>query len=149
MQSDVVEVSIKAVVPTANSNGCAIFLGPENKTFHIHVEAHIGKAISMAINDEKKTRPLTHDLIGNIFQGFGIELDRVVINDFNKEFYYARIILKMQNELGTKIVEIDSRPSDSMVLAVQCKKPIMVAKKVLNEAEDMTEVLEGILKQQN
>ena len=113
------------------------------------MEAHIGKAISMAINDEKKTRPLTHDLIGNIFQGFGIELDRVVINDFNKEFYYARIILKMQNELGTKLVEIDSRPSDSMVLAVQCKKPIMVAQKVLNEAEDMTEVLEGILKQQN
>jgi bifunctional DNase/RNase len=36
-----------------------------------------------------------------------------------------------------------------MVLAVQCKKPIMVAEKVLNEAEDMTEVLEGILKQQN
>ena len=103
----------------------------------------------MAINDEKKTRPLTHDLIRNIFQGFGIELDRVVINDFNKEFYYARIILKMQNELGTKLVEIDSRPSDSMVLAVQCKKPIMVTQKVLNEAEDMTEVLEGILKQQN
>lgn len=149
MQNDVVEVNIKAVVPTANANGCAIFLGPESKIFHIHVEAHIGKAISMAINDEKKKRPLTHDLIGNIFQGFGVELDRVVINDFNKEFYYARIILNMQNELGTKIVEIDARPSDSMVLALQCKKPIYVAEKVLNEAEDMTEVLEGILKQQN
>ena len=146
MQNNVLEVSIKAVVPAANANGCAIFLGAKNKTFHIHVEGHIGKAISMAIN---KARPLTHDLIGNIFQGFGIELDRVIINDFNKEFYFARIILKMKNELGVKIVEIDSRPSDSMVLAVQCKKPIMVAEKVLNEAEDMTEVLESILKQKN
>ena len=149
MQNNVLEVSIKAVVPAANANGCAIFLGAKNKTFHIHVEGHIGKAISMAINKEKKARPLTHDLIGNIFQGFGIELDRVVINYFNKEFYFARIILKMKNELGVKIVEIDSRPSDSMVLAVQCKKPIMVAEKVLNEAEDMTEVLESILKQKN
>ncbi len=151
MQNDVVEVNIKAVVPvpTANSNGCAIFLGTEDKTFLIHVEAHIGKAISMAINEEKKTRPLTHDLIGNIYKGFAIELERIVINDFNKEFYYARIIMKMENELGTKIVEIDARPSDSMVLAVQCKKPILVARKVLDEAEDMTEALAGILKQQN
>ena len=102
----------------------------------------------MAINKEKKARPLTHDLIGNIFQGFGIELDRVVINDFNKEFYFARIILKMKNELGVKIVEIDSRPSDALAVALRMHSPILVADEVMDEAivweEDMQNIEEEI-----
>lgn len=147
MLNDVVEASIKGVMPT--SNGCAIFLGPEDKTFVIYVDQYIGSAISMAINEEKKERPLTHDLISNIFQGLDVRMERIVINEVNESTYYARIILKMENELGTKLVEIDARPSDSMVLALQNKKPIFVSRSVLDEVEDMTEILERILKQQN
>jgi hypothetical protein len=55
----------------------------------------------------------------------------------------------MQNELGRKIVEVDARPSDSIVLALQQKKPIYVAQKVFDTAEDMTEILERVLKQQS
>ena len=63
--------------------------------------------------------------------------------------FFARIVLSMKNELGTKIVEIDARPSDSMVLALHAKKTILVARKVMDSVEDMTEILERILKQQN
>ncbi len=147
MPNDVVEASIKGVMPT--SNGCAVFLGPENKTFVIYVDQFIGSAISMAINEEKKDRPLTHDLIYSIFQGLEVTLERVVINDVSDSIYFARIILKMANELGSKIVEIDARPSDSMVLAIQSKKPIFVAQKVIDQVDDMTEILERILKQQD
>ena len=54
----------------------------------------------------------------------------------------------MDNELGTKMVELDARPSDSMVLALQMKKPIYTSPKVLESVEDMTEILDKILKQQ-
>ncbi len=147
MDNDVVEVSIKGVMPT--SNGCAIFLGAPEKTFVIYVDQGIGNAISMTINEVKRERPLTHDLVGYIFQGMGIHLERVIINGVDEGTFYARLILKQENELGTKLVEIDARPSDSMVLALQEKKPIFVAESVLDGVEDMTEILERILKQQN
>lgn len=146
MDNDVVEASIKGVMPT--SNGCAIFLGTEQKTIVIYVDQGIGNAISMAINDKKRERPLTHDLIGYMLRGLGVDLQRIVINDFVEGTFFARIILKQENELGTKLVEVDARPSDSMVLALQEKKPIFLAQKVLDSVDDMSEILERILKQQ-
>lgn len=147
MKNDVIEVGIKGVMPTAN--GCAIFLGDSDKTFVIYVDHNIGTAISMTINSVKKERPLTHDLIGSIFLGLGVEISRVVINDVRDGTYFARLLLTMKNELGTKLLEVDSRPSDCMVLALQQQKPILVAREVMDSVEDMTEVLEKILKQQN
>jgi len=146
MQSDVSKVALKGVMPT--SNGCALFLGPEEKTFIIYVDAQIGNAISMIINDVSRERPMTHDLINNIFIGLGVNLQRVVINDVRERTFYARIILKMENEVDTKIVEIDSRPSDAIALALLEERPIYVTRKVLEAEEDMTELLERILKEQ-
>jgi uncharacterized protein len=143
---DVVEVTIKGLMPTAN--GCAVFLGNDDKTFVIYVDPTVGTAISMTINGVKKERPLTHDLIGHMLLGFSIGLERVIINDVNEGTYFARIILHMQNEIGRKIVELDARPSDSIVLALQQKRPIYVARKVFDAVEDMTEILERVLKQQ-
>ncbi len=146
MQSDVVEVSVRGVMPTAN--GCAVFLGNDEKTFVIYVDHSVGNAIQMTLNGIKKERPLTHDLIGHILLGLGAKLDRVVINDVTEGTFYARIILKMENELGRKILELDARPSDSTVLALQQKRPIYAARKVFDRVEDMSEILERVLKQQ-
>ncbi len=147
MKNDVEEVSVRGVMPT--SNGCAIFLGGKQKTFVIYVDQSIGNAIQMTINDVKKDRPLTHDLIGHIFTGLGVTVERVVINDVDSGTFFARIILQQNNELGKKVIEVDARPSDSIVLALQAKKPIFAARKVMDSVEDMTEILERILKQQN
>jgi bifunctional DNase/RNase len=147
MKNDVAEVTIKGVMPT--SNGCAIFLGNKEKTFVIYVDQSIGNAISMTLNDVKKDRPLTHDLIGHIFAGLGVTVERVIINDVDTGTFFARIILEMKNEVARKVIEVDARPSDSIVLALQAKKPIFAARKVLESVEDMTEILERILKQQN
>lgn len=144
--SDVVEISLKGLMPTAN--GCAVFLGNDDKAFVIYVDPSVGSAISMTLNGVKKERPLTHDLIGHLFLGFGISLERVIINDVNEGTYFARVILHMQNELGRKIVELDARPSDSLVLALQHKRPVLVARKVFDAVEDMSEILERVLKQQ-
>jgi len=55
----------------------------------------------------------------------------------------------MENELGKKIIELDARPSDSIVLALQLDPPIYVSRKVLDNVEDMTEILERILRKQD
>jgi uncharacterized protein len=146
MSADIVDVSIKGLMPTAN--GCAVFIGNDEKTFVIYVDPSVGSAISMTINGVKKERPLTHDLVGNLLLGFDISLERIVINDVNEGTYFARIILHMQNELGRKFLELDARPSDSIVLALQQKRPIFVARKVFDAVEDMSEILERVLKQQ-
>lgn len=146
MQIDAVEVTIRGLMPTAN--GCAVFLGNDDKIFVIYVDPSVGSAISMTLNSVKKERPLTHDLIGHILLGFGVTLERVIINDVNDGTFFARIILHMQNELGRKFLEIDARPSDSIVLALQQKCPLHVARKVFDAVEDMTEILERVLKQQ-
>ena len=147
MQNDVVAVIVKGVVPTPN--GCAVFLGNEEKIFVIYVDHFVGNAIQMTIDGVKKDRPLTHDLIGSILVGLGTRLERVVINDARDQTFFARVLLTMENELGTKIVEIDARPSDSIVLALQQKRPIYVARAVFDSVEDRTEILEQWRKQQD
>lgn len=144
MKNEVIAVAIRGVMPTAN--GCALFLGTDEKVFVIYVDQSIGNTLSMAINKVKRERPLTHDLVHNIFLGLGVTLERVVINNVEDSTFFARIILKMQNELGTKLVELDARPSDALILAVQSDKPLYVAKDVLDAVEDMSEILERIQK---
>ncbi len=146
MPNDVVTVTVKGVMPTAN--GCAVFLGNEDKTFVIYVDHSVGNAIQMTLNGVKKERPLTHDLIGSILLGLGAQLEHVVVNDAREGTFFARILLRMENELGKKIVEIDARPSDSIVLALQQKRPLYVARAVLDAVEDMTEILERVRQQQ-
>ena len=139
-------VTVKGAMPTAN--GCAVFLGPENKTFVIYVDHAVGNSIRMTLDGVKKPRPLTHDLIGSLLLGLGARLDHIVINDARDNTFYARILVHMENELGRKIIELDARPSDSIVLALQQQRPIYVAQAVLDGVEDMTEILERVLKQQ-
>ena len=79
MQNDVVAATVKGVAPTPN--GCAVFLGNDDKTFVIYVDRSVGNAIQMTIEGKKKHRPMTHDLIGSILVGLGTKLERVVIND--------------------------------------------------------------------
>jgi uncharacterized protein len=103
----------------------------------------------MTLDGKKSNRPMTHELIGSILVGLGTRLERIVINDADGKTFFARILLSMDNELGTKIVEIDARPSDSIVLSLQQKRPIYVARAVFDAVEDRTESLEQWRLQQN
>jgi hypothetical protein len=145
MENEVLPVTIKGLIPT--STGVAVFLGTEDKTFVIYIDPAVGQSLSIAINNVKRNRPLTHDLITHILMGLEAKLDRIVINDVDSDKFFARLILNMENELGKKILEIDARPSDSLVLAVQNKRPIYVSRKVFDSVEDMTTVFEDIKNQ--
>jgi bifunctional DNase/RNase len=142
MKKDVVPVEIRGILP-ANS-GCAIFLGTDEKVFVIQVEHNMGAVIGMFLQGTPKERPLTHDLIASVFQGFGITVERVIVTELRNSTYYARIFLQQENELGRKIVEIDARPSDCLALATAQKRPIYVASTLFEQVEDMSEVLARI-----
>lgn len=146
MDNSVVQISVKGVMPT--SNGCAVFLGNAEKTFVIYVDSGIGQAIQQAVNGVRLERPMTHNLVVSILDGFEAGVERIIVNDVEDGTFFARLILSMENELGKKIIEIDARPSDSIVLALLTERPIFVARKVLDSVDDMTEILAKILKEE-
>lgn len=145
MDNKVSQISIKGVMPT--SNGCAVFLGNDEKTFVIYVDPSIGSTIQRAANSEQSERPLTHDLMMTLLDGLGAEVERVIINDVEDSTFFARLIISMENELGRKIVELDARPSDSIVLALMAGKPLYASQDVFEKVDDMTEILARILQQ--
>jgi bifunctional DNase/RNase len=142
MKNDVVPVQIRGIIP-ANS-GCAIFIGNEDKVFVIQVEHNMGAIIGMFLRDTPKERPLTHDLVNNIFKGFNISVERAIITELKNSTYFARLILKQQNELGTKLVELDARPSDCLAIATAQKRPVFVTNSLFDQVEDMSKWLEEI-----
>ena len=98
----------------------------------------------MFIQNKAKQRPLTHDLMTHVFQGFGISVERILISELKGTTYYARMFLQQRNELGRKIVEVDARPSDCLAMATAQKKPIFVSAPLFEELEDMSHILEDI-----
>jgi len=135
-------VQVRGILP-ANS-GAAIFLGNDEKVFIIQVETNMAQVIGNFLRDAPKERPLTHDLLADVFRGFGIEVERVVITELKNSTYFARMILKMENELGTKIVELDARPSDCLAIASAQKVSVYVSNSLFEEVEDMSDYLDQI-----
>ena len=142
-QPQVVPVQLKAVVPAAN--GAALFLGTEEKTFVIYVDANGGHAINMFVSETEKERPLTHDLMAHFLAAFGAKVERAVINDVKNSTFFARLIISAENELHQrKIIELDARPSDGIAMAIQQKAPLFVSRDVLDEVDDASDALKQL-----
>jgi bifunctional DNase/RNase len=75
-------------------------------------------------------RPLTHDLLKSMIRELGGRVVHILINDLRSDVYYARVVIDM----GGKQIEVDSRPSDAIALAVRAKSPIFVAEAVMERA---------------
>ncbi|MFQ5863199.1 MAG: bifunctional nuclease family protein [Candidatus Brocadiales bacterium] len=99
------------------------------RSFPIVIGLHEAWAIDRAVKEIPTPRPLTHDLLNNVIEGLGAGLSQIVINDLRNNTFYAKLMIHRSN--GT--VEIDSRPSDAIALAMQRKTPIFVEEKVLDE----------------
>ncbi len=145
MNKDDLLVSVKGLVPTPT--GCGVFLSNGEKTITIFVDHSVAAAITMFMHGIKKPRPLTHDLIANIFAGLDIRVQKVVVNDLKEDTFFARLYLVQESELGRHVVEVDARPSDSIAIALQQECPIYVAHHVWETAEDMTWALEQAQKE--
>jgi len=81
-------------------------------------------------------------LMAHLLTALGAQVERVIINDLKNATYYARVIIRVQNELQQKkIIELDGRPSDCIAMATQQKAPIYVSQEVWDEVDDMSDVL--------
>ena len=106
------------------------------KALPIWIGSAEASAIIRKIENLTVARPMTHDLIINIIEKTGYTLDRVEINDVEKETYYATLFLEDDNG---EFVEIDSRPSDAIAVAIRVDAPIFVSAKVLSSGSVSTD----------
>ena len=142
----VLEMKVKGLALDPLSNMPMIILRDEEEKRSLPIWVGLFEANAIALELEKipTPRPLTHDLIGSIFKGFGISLERVIISELRHSTYFARLILKAENELGMKLIEIDARPSDCIALAVANGRPIFVAGPLFEQVDDMSEILDQL-----
>lgn len=87
-------------------------------------------AIAVKLQEYQVPRPLTHDLLGNIIGALGAAVSSIIVCDLRNDTFFAKIVLSVDG----KQVEIDSRPSDAIALAVRVKVPIFAEETVLDKA---------------
>jgi uncharacterized protein len=88
------------------------------------------QAIAVALERMTPSRPLTHDLMKNFMLAFNVELHEIVINDLQEGIFYAKLVCSSANDT----VEIDSRTSDALALAVRFGCPIYTYDNILDHA---------------
>ena len=88
------------------------------------------ESITFQLQGVDVPRPLTHDLLKSVIESLGGEVLHILISGLEKSTYYARIVLDVDGDT----VEIDSRPSDAIALAVRVNSPIYVADEVMEQA---------------
>jgi bifunctional DNase/RNase len=87
-------------------------------------------AIAVKLQGVAVPRPLTHDLLGSIIDTLGAAVNSIIVNDLKNDTFYAKVIL----DVDGKQVEVDSRPSDALALAVRTDVPIYADEAVLDKA---------------
>lgn len=88
------------------------------------------EAIALKLQGQTIERPLTHDLLKSVISELGGEVRHIIVNDLRQDTFYAQIVV----ELNGQSLEIDSRPSDAIALAVRLDVPIFVEDTVMDRA---------------
>lgn len=99
----------------------------ETRAIPIWIGPFEARAIAMELEGAAASRPLTHDLLKSILLGAGVVFEKVLVSELKEGTYYARIFL---TSAGNNF-EVDSRPSDAIALALRFRKPILVARSLM------------------
>lgn len=115
----------------------AVVLGELNglRRLPIVIGGFEAQAIAVALEHMQPSRPLTHDLMKNFMNAFGVELQEIIINDLQEGIFYSKLVCFTENDT----VEIDSRTSDALALAVRFGCPIYTYENILENAGIMME----------
>ncbi len=134
-ESGSVETMVKAVTLDPESNAPVVILETvsEKKLLPIWIDLPEARAIALEIERIVPPRPLTHDLIRNLLNALGAKLRRVTITDLRNNTYFALLSLDLRGET----LEIDSRPSDAIAVALRMKAPIYATTEVLAKAKPL------------
>ena len=123
------------------SHNYAVVLGEQDgsRRLPIVIGGFEAQAIAVAMERMTPNRPLTHDLFKNSLETFEIELKEVIINNLLDGIFYAKLVCLK----GGEVVEIDSRTSDALAMAVRFKCPIYTYEFILESAGVILEETEG------
>src|ERR1700754_567671 len=110
----------------------AVVLGEVNglRRLPIVIGGFEAQAIAVALERMSPSRPLTHDLLKNFMMAFNVDLHEIVINDLQEGIFYSKLVCSSANDT----VEIDSRTSDALALAVRFGCPIYTYDNILDQA---------------
>ncbi len=130
--SEMVEVTIDSVRVSLMSPQRLIVLRDTtvDRYLPIWVGPYEAEAITVALQEIEMARPLTHDLLKNVFTTFNAQIRRVEIVGLREEVFYGNIVV----EVDGKTINVDSRPSDAIALAVRAHVPILVNPSVMTTA---------------
>jgi len=137
-----VEVTIDSIRVSLMSQHRVVILkdGESERYLPIWIGACEADAITIELQGVEVARPFTHDLLKSVIGQLGAKIKSVIINDLHNEVFYAQIVL----DVNGRRMDVDSRPSDALALAVRAKVPIYVAESVIAKAaitpeEDISE----------
>jgi bifunctional DNase/RNase len=125
------------IIALANSesqpNSFVVILKEESGTRRLPVVigGFEAQAIAIAIENIQPNRPLTHDLFKNTLVSIGVDLKEIIISDLKNNIFYATLIMEQAD--GT-VVELDSRTSDAIALAIRFGCPIFAYEQILDKA---------------
>ncbi len=128
-----VEMFVGGLVLDPNTQAPVIVLKDESGNLCLPIWIGIAEATSIAsaIKQVTMARPLTHDLMNDVFVELGIKVERIVITELKDSTYFAELVLAH----GDKAIILDSRPSDAIALALRATAPIYVMQQVLDQAK--------------
>ncbi len=132
MSEDMIEVVIDSIRVSLMSQQRIVILREINaeRYLPIWIGVYEAEAITIALQEVEVARPLTHDLLKNIFHVFNARILRVEVAALRDDTFYGNIIA----EVNGQSISIDARPSDALNLAVRAHVPIYVAKSVMDVA---------------
>src|SRR5512140_1469583 len=131
MSSDLIEVSIDSIrVSLVSPHRIVVLKDTDDRFLPIWIGPFEADAITIALQGNQVARPLTHDLLKTMIREAGGVPSHILVNELREDTFYARIVM----ELNEKHVEVDSRPSDAIALAVRFQIPIYVAPAVMETA---------------
>ena len=140
------KVKIRRIIGPTPS-GAAVLLGNDTKTFVVFVGFHEAAALIRAINGESPARPLTHELLQNVFIGFEVEVKSVIISSIIENTFCATLVLGQRLKVGSEEwagkrneVRIDARPSDCLILALKNNVDIFVTDEVFEQVQDVSKM---------
>jgi len=103
----------------------------DRRSFGMAIGAAEATGIAFPLENRVPPRPLTHDLFLTLFGRLKVTVTRVVITDLKDGIYYATVFL----DAGGKEMQLDSRPSDAIALAIRAKAPVLVEERVFDKSE--------------
>lgn len=127
-----IELEISALTAGHSQGSFSLILTEKNGTrkMPVLIGGFEAQAIAIEIENIKTSRPLTHDLFVTFLKTFDISINEVFIYNLNEGIFFARLVVQKEG----KIVEIDSRTSDAIALAVRFNCPIYTTASILDEA---------------